>query len=133
MIHRKEDLIVHTVLSLIRQRVYVISLCYEYLNDHYSLLHYVMIYLLRYKQQPLITYLLREQYQINPISLKNTFNLLYLTPENSNDKNLYNNILSYYISIYELILSLFVESYQNTPIEVLLYLYATYYPLHIDQ
>ena len=131
--YRNEDRIEHTVGSLIRQRVYGMALGYEDLNDHDSLRHDVVMGLLSEKQQPGGTDRLREQDQGKPIAGKSTLNRLELTPENANEKSRYKKIVADGRAIDELMVTLFVESYQSAPLEVVLDVDATDDPLHGDQ
>jgi hypothetical protein len=129
--YRNEDRIEHTVGSLIRQRVYGIALGYEDLNDHDSLRHDVVMGLLSEKQQPGGTDRLREQDQGKPIAGKSTLNRLELTPENANEKSRYKKIVADGRAIDELMVTVFVESYQSAPLEVVLDVDATDDPLQV--
>ena len=132
--YRDEDRIEHTVGSLIRQRVYGIALGYEDLNDHDSLRHDVVMGVLSEKQtNPVERIGLREQDQGKPIAGKSTLNRLELTPENANEKSRYKKIVADGRAIDELMVNLFVESYQSAPSEVVLDVDATDDPLHGDQ
>jgi len=101
-----------------------IALGYEDLNDHDSLRHDVVMGLLSEKQQPGGTDRLREQDQGKPIAGKSTLNRLELTPENANEKSRYKKIVADGRAIDELMVTLFVESYQSAPLES----YSTWMP-----
>lgn len=118
--YRNEDRIEHTVESLIRQRVYGIALGYEDLNDHDSLRHDVVMGLLSEKQDPSGGDRMREKDQGKPIAGKSTLNRLELTPENANEKSRYKKIVADGVAIDELMVALFIESYQRAPSEVVL-------------
>jgi hypothetical protein len=113
--YRDKDRIEHSVESLIRQRVYGIALGYEDLNDHDSLRHDVVMGLLSEKQDPSGTDRVREQDQGKPVAGKSTLNRLELTPEDANEKSRYKKIVADGGAIDELMITLFVESYQSQP------------------
>lgn len=131
--YRNEDRIEHTVESLIRQRVYGIALGYEDLNDHDSLRHDVVMGLLSEKQDPSGGDRVREKDQGKPIAGKSTLNRLELTPEDANEKSRYKKIVADGGAIDELMVALFIESYQSAPSEVVLDVDATDDPLHGEQ
>jgi len=131
--YRNEDRIEHTVGSLIRQRVYGIALGYEDLNDHDSLRHDVVMGLLSEKQQPSGTDRLREKDQGKAIAGKSTLNRLELTPEDANEKSRYKKIVADGGAIDDLMVAVFIESYQSAPAEVVLDVDATDDPLHGNQ
>src|SRR5215813_14263961 len=131
--YRDKDRIEHTVASLIRQRVYGIALGYEDLNDHDSLRHDVMMGLLSEKRDPSGKDRVREQDQGKAIAGKSTLNRLELTPEDANEKSRYKKIVADGGKIDELMVALFIESYQSAPSEVVLDVDATDDPLHGNQ
>ncbi len=131
--YRDEDRIEHTVGSLIRQRVYGIALGYEDLNDHDSLRHDVVMGLLSEKRDPSGKDRVREQDQGKAIAGKSTLNRLELTPEDANEKSRYKKIVADGGKIDELMVTVFIESYQSAPSEVVLDVDATDDPLHGNQ
>jgi hypothetical protein len=131
--YRDEDRIEHTVGSLIRQRVYGIALGYEDLNDHDSLRHDVVMGLLSEKRDPSGRDRVREQDQGKAIAGKSTLNRLELTPEDANEKSRYKKIVADGGRIDELMVTLFIESYESAPSEVVLDVDATDDPLHGHQ
>ena len=131
--YRDQDRIEHTVQSLIRQRVYGIALGYEDLNDHDSLRHDVVMGLLSEKQDPSGRDRVREQDQGKAIAGKSTLNRLELTPEDANEKSRYKKIVADQGAIDELMVTVFVESYQSAPSEVVLDVDATDDPLYGNQ
>ena len=131
--YRNEDRIEHPVGSLIRQRVYGIALGYEDLNDHDSLRHDVVMGLLSEKQDPSGRDRVREQDQGKAIAGKSTLNRLELTPEDANEKSRYKKIVAEGEKIDELMVAVFIESYQSAPSEVVLDVDATDDPLHGNQ
>ena len=131
--HRDKDRIEHTVESLIRQRVYGIALGYEDLNDHDSLRHDVVMGVLSEKQDPSGRDRVREQEQGKAIAGKSTLNRLELTPEDANQKSRYKKIVADQGAIDELMVMVFIESYQSAPLEVVLDVDATDDPLYGNQ
>jgi hypothetical protein len=123
--YRDQDRIEHRVGSLIRQRVYGIALGYEDLNDHDSLRHDVVMGLLSEKQDPSGRDRVREQDQGKAIAGKSTLNRLELTPEDANEKSRYKKIVADQGAIDELMVAVFIESYESAPSEVVLDVDAT--------
>lgn len=131
--YRDQDRIEHTVESLIRQRVYGLALGYEDLNDHDRLRHDVVMGVLSEKPEPSGRDRVREQDQGKAIAGKSTLNRLELTPEDANEKSRYKKIVADGGAIDELMITLFIESYQSAPSEVVLDVDATDDPLHGNQ
>jgi hypothetical protein len=119
--------------ALIRQRVYGIALGYEDLNDHDSLRHDVVMGLLSEKRDPSGRDRVREQDQGKAIAGKSTLNRLELTPADANEKSRYKKIVADSGKIDELMITVFIESYQSAPSEVVLDVDATDDPLHGNQ
>ena len=131
--YRNEDRIEHPVDSLVRQRVYGMALGYEDLNDHDSLRHDVVMGLLSEKQDPSGRDRVREQDQGKAIAGKSTLNRLELTPEDANEKSRYKKIVAEGEKIDELMVAVFIESYESAPSEVVLDVDATDDPLYGNQ
>src|SRR5262249_21159233 len=102
-------------------------------NDHDSLRHDVMMGLLSEKRDPSGKDRVREQDQGKAIAGKSTLNRLELTPEDANEKSRYKKIVADGGKIDELMVALFIESYQSAPSEVVLDVDATDDPLHGNQ
>ena len=105
----------------------------EDLNDHDSLRHDVVMGLLSEKRDPSGKDRVREQDQGKAIAGKSTLNRLELTPEDANEKSRYKKIVADGGKIDELMVALFIESYQSAPSEVVLDVDATDDPLHGNQ
>ena len=131
--YRDEERIEHSVESLIRQRVYGIALGYEDLNDHDRLRHDVVMGLLSEKPDPSGRDRAREKDQGKAIAGKSTLNRLELTPEDANAKSRYKKIVADGGAIDELMVAVFIESYDSAPSEVVLDVDATDDPLHGNQ
>lgn len=119
--YRQQERIEHSVLSMIRQRICGVALGYEDLNDHDRLRHDVVMGVLSEKEQD------------KPIAGKSTLNRLELTPEDANAKSRYKKIVADGTAIDELMVAIFIDSYQSAPSEIVLDVDATDDPLHGDQ
>jgi hypothetical protein len=75
----------------------------------------------------------REQDQGKAIAGKSTLNRLELTPEDANEKSRYKKIVADQGAIDELMVAVFIESYESAPSEVVLDVDATDDPLHGNQ
>src|SRR5262244_1735869 len=95
--------------------------------------HDVMMGLLSEKRDPSGKDRVREQDQGKAIAGKSTLNRLELTPEDANEKSRYKKIVADGGKIDELMVALFIESYQSAPSEVVLDVDATDDPLHGNQ
>jgi hypothetical protein len=131
--YRKQERIEHPVLSMIRQRICGIALGYEDLNDHDRLRHDVVMGVLSEKEEPGGSGRVRKRDQGKPIAGKSTLNRLELTPEQASEKSRYKKIVADGAAIDELMVSVFIESYQSAPTEIVLDIDATDDPLHGHQ
>lgn len=131
--YRKQKRIEHPVGSMIRQRICGIALGYEDLNDHDRLRHDVVLGVLSEKEEPGGTGRVRETDQGKPIAGKSTLNRLELTPEQASEKSRYKKIVADGAAIDELMVAIFIESYQSAPSEIVLDIDATDDPLHGHQ
>jgi len=131
--YRDKDRIEHSVESLLKQRVFGMALGYEDVNDHDSLRHDVVMGVLSEKHEPSGTDRLREKDQGKPIAGKSTLNRLELTPEDANEKSRYKKIVADGGAIDELMVDVFIESYESPPSEVVLDMDATDDPLYGNQ
>src|SRR5438874_6739021 len=123
----------HSLEALISQRVYAIALGYEDLNDHDSLRHDVVMGVLCEKSDPTGSERVRKRDQGKAIAGKSTLNRLELTPEDANEKSRYKKIVADGTAIDELMVAVFIESYQSAPTEMVLDIDATDDPLHGHQ
>ena len=131
--YRKAERIEHPVVSMIRQRICGIALGYEDLNDHDRLRHDVVMGVLSERDEPGGTDRVREKDQGKPIAGKSTLNRLELTPEEANEKSRYKKIVADGTAIDELMVAVFIESYQSAPTEIVLDIDATDDTLHGHQ
>ena len=131
--YRKQERIEHPVGSMIRQRICGMALGYEDLNDHDRLRHDVVMGVLSEEEEPGGSGRVRKKDQGKPIAGKSTLNRLELTPEQASEKSRYKKIVADGAAIDELMVSVFIESYQSAPTEIVLDIDATDDPLHGHQ
>jgi hypothetical protein len=118
--YRNENRIEHNVESLLKQRVFGVALGYEDLNDHDRLRHDAVMGVLSEKHEPCGTDRVRKKDQGKPIAGKSTLNRLELTPEDANAKSRYKKIVADGAAIDELMVAIFIESYQSAHSEIVL-------------
>lgn len=123
----------HSVLELVRQRVYGIALGYEDLNDHDDLAKDPLLALAVGKRDPEGQDRVRTQDQGRPLASDSTLNRLELTPETLSPKNRYWKIVHHAQQFEELFVTLFLESHTTPPEEIVLDFDATDDPLHGGQ
>jgi hypothetical protein len=117
---RSPLLVEHTVEQLVSQRVYGLALGYEDLNDHEQL-----------RQDPLLRVLAgKSDVEDSPLAGKSTLNRLELS---DGTPNRYKKITFWKAAIDELLVKVFLESYDSTPEEIVLDVDATDFPLHGEQ
>jgi hypothetical protein len=131
--YRDEERIEHSLESLIRQRVYGMALGYEDLNDHDSLRHDPLMGLLSEKRDPSGMDRVRAKDQGKPIAGKSTLNRLELTPEHANEKSRYKKIVADEKAVDELMVTVFIQSHETAPSEIVLDVDATDDPLYGNQ
>jgi len=131
--HRNQDLIEHSVLDLVSQRVLAIALGYEDLNDHDDLSQDQLLAILVGKFDPTgqDRILLRDKG--HALAGKSTLNRLELTPEDAGPEDRYKKIVMNTEAIDTLLLDTFIESHSTTPEKIILDVDATDIPLHGNQ
>jgi hypothetical protein len=131
--HRDPDFIEHTVLELVRQRVYGVALGYEDLNDHEDLRRDPLLAVAAGKVDPEGQTRKRARDVGCALAGKSTLNRLELTPERLDPNNRYQKIVHRAEQIEELFVTLFLEGHPEEPDEVVLDFDATDDPLHGEQ
>jgi hypothetical protein len=116
---RKQEQVEHSVLEMLSQRVYGLALGYEDINDHEQL-----------RQDPVFGILAGSRELDEPLAGKSTLNRLEL---GTGVKDRYKKITYWKDSIDELLVQLFVESYQTAPAQIVLDVDTTDLPLHGKQ
>jgi len=120
---RRQDLIEHTVATLVGQRVFAIALGYEDLNDHDELRHDPVMAVLAGK-------LAARREDCAPVAGKSTLNRLELSRP---APTRYHKIAHEGTVIEQLLVDVFLEAYGQPPAQIILDLDATDDPLHGHQ
>jgi len=128
--HRKQDLIEHSVLDLVSQRVFGIALGYEDLNDHDDLSRDQLLAIMVGKPDATGKYRQLQRDKGHPLAGKSTLNRLELTPKDAGPKNRYKKIVMNTEAIDALLVDTFIESRPKPPKQIILDVDATDIPLH---
>jgi hypothetical protein len=131
--HRHQDLIEHSVLELVRQRVYGLCLGYEDLNDHDDLMRDPLLALCLGKTDLEGGTRRRESDRGKALASSSTLNRLELTPADADSRGRYKKIVYHPERIEELLVELFLDSFEHAPKEIVLDFDATDDPVHGDQ
>ncbi len=118
--HRNQDLIEHSVLDLVSQRVFAIALGYEDLNDHDELARDQFLAAMVGKTDPTGDYRLLKRDKGHALAGKSTLNRLELTPEDADEKSRYKKIVMNSEAIDMLLIDTFIESYPEAPEQIIL-------------
>jgi len=116
---RNQDLIEHSVLAMLSQRVYGLALGYADLNDHEQL-----------RKDPLFGVLAGRSEMAEPLAGKSTLNRMEL---GRGVKDRYKKITFWKEAMDELLVKVFLESYEQAPGEIVLDVDTTDLPLHGKQ
>ncbi len=130
--YRDPELVEHSLVELLRQRVYGLCLGYEDLNDHDALRHDPMLAAMVGKSDPLGE---RRSGRNRGKALagKSTLNRLELTPVGANQAHRYKKIAANVHALHELLADVYVAQHAVTPEEIVLDVDATDDPVHGDQ
>jgi hypothetical protein len=120
---RRQELIEHEVVTLVKQRVFGIALGYEDLNDHDQLRHDPMMAVLAGKLEA-------RRDDCAPVAGKSTLNRLELSRL---EPTRYHKISHNPVAIKKLLVDLYLEAHTKAPNEIILDLDATDDPLHGNQ
>jgi hypothetical protein len=116
---REQDRIEHTVLEMVSQRVYGLALGYEDINDHEQL-----------RKDPLFGVLAGREEVDRALAGKSTLNRLEL---GNGQQDGYKKITFWKQAVDELLVSVFIESHEKAPEEIVLDVDTTDLPLHGKQ
>ena len=130
--HRDPERIEHTVESLVKQRVLGLCLGYEDLNDHDELCRDPMLAVLCDSGDVKGERRHRESDRGKALAGKSTLNRLELRPVQEKHKR-YRKIEADTACLDGLLVDVFLEAYEEAPIEVVLDVDATDDPLHGEQ
>ncbi len=131
--HRDADLIEHSVLDLVRQRVYGLALGYEDLNDHDDLKWDPLLALALGKQDVEGKTRHRAADRGKLLASSSTLNRLELTPANADVKSRYKKIVHHPEKLEAWFVDAFLDSFTTAPEEIVLDFDATDDPIHGDQ
>ena len=131
--HRDPELIEHSVLELVSQRVYGLALGYEDLVDHDDLRHDPLLAVLVGKSDPTGRQRARKRDQGKALAGKSTLNRLELTPAGADAESRYKKIVASCGQIERLFVDVFLQSRFRAPKRIVLDLDATDDPLHGHQ
>jgi hypothetical protein len=113
---RNQALVEHSIAEMVSQRVYGLALGYEDLNDHEQL-----------RTDPVFGILAGKEDLSEPLAGKSTLNRMELGT-GSNDR--YKKITFWKEAVDELLVNVFIESYKQAPVEIVLDMDTTDLPLH---
>jgi hypothetical protein len=116
---RNQDLVEHSVLEMVWQRIYGLALGYEDLNDHDQL-----------RKDPVFAVLAGRAEMAEPLAGKSTLNRMEL---GGGAKDRYKKITFWKDGLDELLVKVFIESHRNPPSEIILDVDTTDLPLHGKQ
>lgn len=131
--YRNPNSLEHSVHELVAQRVYGLALGYEDLNDHDVLRADSVLALLVGKRDLTGEARERERDRGYPLAGSSTLNRLELTTPESAASDRYKKIAADPAALDQLLVDLFLESYEKAPREIWLDLDATDDPLHGHQ
>jgi len=122
---RSQELITHSLLTLLKQRIYGLCQGYEDINDHDQ-----------WRMDPLLSIVCDKIPNDRGLAGKGTLNRLELGAEPAVEKSRYKNIRYDHRSIRKLLIDLFMQTYpcgQRGPIEIIIDVDSTDDPLHGNQ
>lgn len=131
--HRDPNLLEHTVLDLVRQRVFGLALGYEDLNDHDDLRIDPLLATVVGKADPTGQGRRRERDCGKPLAGKSTLNRMELTPVGADTDSRYKKIVADTHAIRDLFVEYFLQAHPQLPAEIVLDLDATDDPVHGEQ
>jgi hypothetical protein len=116
---RNQDLIEHSILEMLSQRIYGLALGYEDVNDHEQL-----------RKDPVFGILAGREELGEPLAGKSTLNRMEL---GAGTKDRYKKITFWKDAVDEVLVKVFIESYETAPAEIILDVDTTDLPLHGKQ
>jgi len=131
---RKPEMIEHTVVELVGQRIYGLALGYEDLNDHDDLRRDPLFAVLVGKEDPEGEKRVRSQDRGKAAAGKSTLNRLELTPSKPTAAELrYKKIIMNSEQLDRLFVDVFLQAHAEAPEQIVLDVDATDDPLHGNQ
>ena len=130
---RDPERVDHSVLELVRQRIYGLALGYEDLNDHDDLMRDPLLALVLGKSDPEGRTRHRQADQGKALASSSTLNRLELTPPDASARSRYKKVVYHPERIESLLVDSFLDAYEQAPNELVLDLDATDDPVHGNQ
>ena len=131
--NRNQDLIEHTKLELLSQRIFGIALGYEDLNDHDDLRADALLATMVGKVDPTGQQRSRKRDKGYPLAGKSTLNRLELAPAGVEHYHRYHKIVCDPEMVDRFFVDTFLRAYPEAPDRIILDFDATDDPLHGDQ
>jgi hypothetical protein len=131
--HRDPEQIEHTLVELLKQRVFGLCLGYEDLNDHDALRHDPLLALLVGKEDPLGETRQDPRDRGKALAGKSTLNRLELSPPRAHAKSRYKKIAAQMHKLHEFLVEAFLAQHAAPPQQIVLDLDATDDPIHGHQ
>jgi hypothetical protein len=131
--HRDPDLLEHTLVDLLKQRVFGLCLGYGDLLDHDRLRHDPLLAVLVDKKDPLGEERVHEADRGKALAGKSTLNRLELTAVGASAESRYKKIVAHLGKIEEYLVDVFLLQHATPPARLVLDLDATDDPLHGHQ
>jgi hypothetical protein len=131
--HRDPDKTEHSLLELLKQRVFGLCLGYEDLLDHDQLRHDPLLAVLVGKQDPQGQRRARARDRGKALAGKSTLNRLELTPVRANAASRYKKVVAHLDAMQAFFAEAFLQQHRVPPDRVVLDLDATDFPLHGHQ
>lgn len=131
--HRDPDLIEHSVLDMLRQRVYGLALAYEDLNDHDELSRDPLLATAVGKADVSGKHRVRERDKGRPLAGKSSLHRMEQTRPDASPATRYKKTTLNFEAAERLLVDVFLESCEEPSEEIVLDLDATDIPLHGDQ
>ena len=116
---RNQDQVEHSIVEMLSQRIYGLALGYEDLNDHEQL-----------RKDPVFGILAGREELNEPLAGKSTLNRMEL---GAGAQDRYKKITFWKEGLDEVLVKVFLESYQKAPSEIVLDVDTTDLPLHGNQ
>jgi len=116
---RNQDQVEHSILEMLSQRIYGLALGYEDLNDHEQL-----------RKDPVFGILAGREEVDAPLAGKSTLNRMEL---GAGVQDRYKKITFWKEGLEEVLVKVFIESYEKAPSEIVLDVDTTDLPLHGNQ
>jgi Transposase DDE domain group 1 len=131
--HRDPERVEHSLVELLKQRIFGLCLGYEDLNDHERLRYDPLLAVLVGKKDPSGAERLRARDRGKALAGKSTLNRLELTPVRAHAGSRYKKIGAHLDAIQAFFVEAFVQQYFLPPARIILDVDATDDPLHGHQ